>query len=119
MANFIRLAYNLEVWKLIEVHKTTKKAISAHKLCGSGRFSNVYCGQMISPIEKEVAVKNVWSDTETRHLATSEYPEIQILSKLFHPAISNLLYFYSRNANDKVWKLERKIRNLKNWILFR
>ncbi|CAL2033601.1 unnamed protein product [Caenorhabditis brenneri] len=72
-----------------------------HKLCGSGRFSNVYCGQMIAPIQKEVAVKNVWSDTETRHLKTSEYAEIQILTKLFHPAISNLLFFYSRSANDK------------------
>ncbi|EGT48736.1 hypothetical protein CAEBREN_32386 [Caenorhabditis brenneri] len=72
-----------------------------HKLCGSGRFSNVYCGQMIAPILKEVAVKNVWSDTETRHLKTSEYAEIQILTKLFHPAISNLLFFYSRSANDK------------------
>ncbi|CAP37610.2 Protein CBG20633 [Caenorhabditis briggsae] len=72
-----------------------------HKLCGSGRFSNVYCGQMIGPIKKEVAVKNVWSDTETRHLPTTQYPEVQILSEVFHPAISNLLYFYSRNANNK------------------
>ncbi|CAI2332668.1 unnamed protein product [Caenorhabditis sp. 36 PRJEB53466] len=75
-----------------------------HRLCGSGRFSNVYNGQMIAPIRREVAVKNVWSDSkEFANVATiTDQAEIQILAKLFHPAISNLLFFYGRKANDKI-----------------
>lgn len=60
----------------------------------------------MSPFKREVAVKNVWTDTAKSQKPgiqmTDALPEIQILKKLHHPAISNLLFFYTRQANEKV-----------------
>ncbi|CAB3411110.1 unnamed protein product [Caenorhabditis bovis] len=78
--------------------ESVKLQFSGHVLCGSGRFSNVYATKLVSPETREVAIKNIWSDASS---ATENYIEVKILSHLFHPAISNLLYFYTRNANEK------------------
>ncbi|CAI5443169.1 unnamed protein product [Caenorhabditis angaria] len=82
-----------------QIIKEVRISFTGHRLCGSGRFSNVYNCKLITPYQKEVAIKNVWSDTIQK--SAEEYVEIQILSTLYHPALANLLFYYSQKVEER------------------
>ncbi|CAD6192068.1 unnamed protein product [Caenorhabditis auriculariae] len=94
----------------VRVHGNSKDSpakivFTGSKICGSGRFSNVYSTMMIVPEEMRVAIKNVWSTTEDARMQTEDCAEVQILSKLYHPAIANLLYYFTRDGDTESQKL--------------
>ena len=69
--------------------------MESDRICGSGRFSNVYRAVLKSPEARLVAVKNVWEETNNLPIV-GLHPEIQILSQLDHPNVVRLLYHFTK-----------------------
>uniref|UniRef100_A0A158P7Q9 Protein kinase domain-containing protein n=1 Tax=Angiostrongylus cantonensis TaxID=6313 RepID=A0A158P7Q9_ANGCA len=75
--------------------------ILGERVCGSGRFSNVYVADLILPEQRKIAIKN----SRTRHPSTSfdqVYPEVEVLSKIPpHRNIVTLLYYFTRKIDNE------------------
>ncbi|KJH49656.1 kinase domain protein [Dictyocaulus viviparus] len=73
------------------------------RVCGSGRFSNVYSADLILPEQRKVAIKNSWETKKDVNLKSQLYPEIEMLSKIPpHPNIVTLLYYFTRKIENEV-----------------
>ncbi|KAL6741812.1 hypothetical protein Aduo_015028 [Ancylostoma duodenale] len=76
--------------------------IQGERVCGSGRFSNVYSADLIEPEERKVAIKNSW-EPKTTAAKSQLFPEIDVLSQIPpHPNIVTLLYHFTRRVDKQV-----------------
>uniref|UniRef100_A0A0K0FTY2 Glycogen synthase kinase 3 alpha (inferred by orthology to a zebrafish protein) n=1 Tax=Strongyloides venezuelensis TaxID=75913 RepID=A0A0K0FTY2_STRVS len=85
----------------LNVDKTENVKIQDMHLISYGVFSNVYYGKIISPITKQVAIKNTWVnkesfyERETNEIdAIKELKILSLLRKGNHKNLIMLLYFF-------------------------
>ncbi|CAJ0957281.1 unnamed protein product, partial [Mesorhabditis belari] len=99
--------------------------LSNQRICGAGRFSNVYVAKLEEPVEMTVAIKNVWltatsgkysKENSKDHVPSTEplpnqggnyaYAEIGVLAMIRHPHIVRLLYHFSKpTETDECYSL--------------
>nr|CDJ90110.1 Serine threonine protein kinase-related domain containing protein [Haemonchus contortus] len=73
------------------------------RVCGSGRFSNVYLADLIEPETRKVAIKNSWEPKNVAVAKDQVYPEIEVLSHIPpHPNVVTLLYHFTRKIDKQV-----------------
>ncbi|VDK36628.1 unnamed protein product [Gongylonema pulchrum] len=69
------------------------------RLHASGVFSNVYSAKLYRPAEMEIAIKKTWP---VKNEKSTVNPEIYYLSRMKHPSINNLLYYFTLTSNSEV-----------------
>ncbi|KAE9417496.1 hypothetical protein Angca_006926, partial [Angiostrongylus cantonensis] len=72
------------------------------RVCGSGRFSNVYVADLILPEQRKIAIKNSWEPKNIVIAKDQVYPEVEVLSKIPpHRNIVTLLYYFTRKIDNE------------------
>ncbi|KAK5983088.1 hypothetical protein GCK32_014732, partial [Trichostrongylus colubriformis] len=73
------------------------------RVCGSGRFSNVYLADLVEPETRKVAIKNSWEPKNVMIAKDRMYPEIEVLAHIPpHPNVITLLYHFTRKIDSQV-----------------
>ncbi|CAJ0590441.1 unnamed protein product [Cylicocyclus nassatus] len=96
------------VLKAVRVHgkgsgKEVTLNIQGERICGSGRFSNVYLADLVEPEKRKVAIKNSWEPKNVMASKTQPFPEIEVLSSIPpHQNIVALLYHFTRRIDHQV-----------------
>ncbi|WKY08793.1 hypothetical protein Q1695_001742 [Nippostrongylus brasiliensis] len=79
-----------------------KLSIQGERVCGSGRFSNVYVAELVEPEARKVAIKNSWEPKNVAAAKDKLYPEIEILANIPpNPNIVTLLYHFTRRIEQQ------------------
>ncbi|KAK6755610.1 hypothetical protein RB195_014154 [Necator americanus] len=100
--------WHMGILKAIRIHgkgntEEVSLNIQGERVCGSGRFSNVYSADLIEPEDRKVAIKNSWEPKNVIAAKTQVFPEIEVLSHIPpHPNIVTLLYHFTRRIDKQV-----------------
>ncbi|VDM62723.1 unnamed protein product [Angiostrongylus costaricensis] len=75
---------------------------ACERVCGNGRFSNVYVADLILPEQRKIAIKNSWEPKNIAIAKDQVYPEVEVLSKIPpHRNIVTLLYYFTRKIDNE------------------
>ncbi|WKY08792.1 hypothetical protein Q1695_001742 [Nippostrongylus brasiliensis] len=89
-------------------HRQLNRAFSTgERVCGSGRFSNVYVAELVEPEARKVAIKNSWEPKNVAAAKDKLYPEIEILANIPpNPNIVTLLYHFTRRIEQQLYSYQ-------------